>query len=145
MVQKTSQKKKALTAHGLLGALSYWGTAARLVLVSTLVIFAYALNISYDSSWQFVDSETLFLIYGLATILVLDAGYVMAARMEPVNEVLDRWVVMLSDLVVASFFVIPSLFYVSSNSNILRVMSLFVALLILAVRILVGLLFAKRK
>ncbi len=148
MVQKKSTNAEApikLTAHGLLGSISYWGTAARLLLVNILVVTAFVINISAYSTWEFMTTETFFLIYGLATLLLLDLGYVIVARSLKLGHVFDRWVVMMSDLVIAGFFVAPSFLSSSADGNKLRVMSLIVVLLVLAVRILLGLLFAKRK
>lgn len=142
---KTSEKS-SLTVHGLLGSLSYWGTMARMVLVSVFVVFAYILNISMGSpDWRYIDGETLFMIYGLATLVVLDAGYVMAARSLVLDKVFDRWFVLLADLFIAGFFVVPSLMPLGAYSNRVRIMSLIVVLLVLSVRILIGLLYAKRK
>lgn len=147
MAKKPAAKKqlKPLTVHGLLGSLSYWGTAARMVLMAVLLGCAYLLNISVQTTWQAVDLETMMLIYGLGTIVVLDAGYVMAARALKLNAVFDRWVVMMSGLLIAAFFVIPSLFLVDVNALRLRVLSLIFALLIVSIRILLGFILAKRK
>ena len=134
-----------LTVHGLLGSISYWGTTARFILVSILIVFAFVVNLARDSSASFIDSEIMFLIFGLGTLLLLDLGYVVAARNLPLSKVLDRWVVMMSDLALAAFFVVPSLVQISADGNKVRVVSLIVALLIISVRVLVGLLFAKRK
>lgn len=146
MVKKPiKQQPKPLTVHGLLGSLSYWGTAARMVLMTVLLGCAYLLNISVQTTWQAVDLETMMLIYGLGTIVVLDAGYVMAARALKLNAVFDRWVVMMSGLLIAAFFVIPSLFFVDVNALRLRVLSLVFTLLIVSIRILLGFILAKRK
>ena len=134
-----------LTVHGLLGSLSYWGTTARFMLVGVFIAFAFVINLARDGSASFVETEILFLIFGLATLVMLDLGYVVAARSLPLNKVLDRWVIMMSDLALAAFFVIPSLIVISADGNVVRVVSLIIALLIVSVRILVGLLFAKRK
>lgn len=133
-----------LTVHGLLGALSYWGTMARLVLLTILLGSAYFLNVAVQSDWRVVDVETMVLIYAMGTLLVLDAGYVMTARALDLNQRIDRWVVMMSDLLLASFFVIPSFFIVGAPSDKLKLLSLFIALLIVSIRLLIGLLFAKR-
>ena len=146
MVEKKLKKDtKKLTAHGLLGSLSYWGTSARLLLVGILIVFAFILNLSGDSSASYVDTEIYFLIYGLSTLLLLDLGYVTAARALPLSKVADRWVVMMSDLGLAAFFVVPSLVQISADANRLRVISLVGALLVVSIRILIGLLFARRK
>lgn len=145
MTKQSLASKPRLTAHGLLGSLSYWGTAARMVLVVVLLGIAYGLNISVQTDWQAVDAETVLLIYGLGTIVMLDAGYVMAARSLKLHPVVDRWVVTMSDLLIAAVFVAPSFFYVGIYGTQLRLLSFIVALLVVSIRILVGLLFAKRK
>jgi|GEM_PF-1441587 len=141
--QKNSTSK--LTVHGLLGSVSYWGTAARFLLVSVLIIFAFLANLSGDSASSYIDTEIIFLVFGLATLILLDGGYVTAARALPLNPVVDRWVVMMSDLALAALFVVPSLIIMGSDGNKIRVISLIGALLVMSIRMLVGLLFAKRK
>ncbi len=147
MKNKTNVKNDTpkLTVHGLLGSLSYWGTTARFILVSIFIIFAFVVNLARDSSAAFIESEVMFLIFGLATLLILDLGYVVAARNLPLSKVLDRWVVMMSDLALAAFFVVPSLVVIGVDGNKVRVISLIAALLVVSVRALVGLLYAKRK
>lgn len=143
--KKPKKDTRKLTAHGLLGSLSYWGTSARFLLVGILIVFASVLNLSGDSSASYVDTEIYFLIYGLSTLLLLDLGYVTAARALPLSKVADRWVVMMGDLALAAFFVVPSLVVLTTNANRLRIVSLVGALFVMSVRILIGLLFAKRK
>ena len=147
MKKKTNLKTDLpkLTVHGLLGSLSYWGTTARFILVSIFIVFAFVVNLARDNSASFVENEILFLIFGLATLLLLDLGYVVAARNLPLHIVLDRWVVMMSDLALAAFFVVPSIVQISADGNKVRIISLIAALLVVSIRALVGLLFAKRK
>lgn len=143
--KKQNKTTTKLTAHGLLGSVSYWGTAARFLLVSVIIVFAFFMNLSGDSSTNYVDTEILFLVFGLATLVLLDGGYVTAARALPLSPVIDRWVVMMSDLALAAFFVVPSLIIMGSSGNKIRVISFIGALLVMSIRMLVGLLFAKRK
>lgn len=146
MTEKKQKKAtKRLTVHGLLGSVSYWGTAARFLLVSVIIVFAFLVNLSGDSTTTFVDTEIVFLVFGLATLVLLDGGYVTAARALPLSPVVDRWVVMMSDLALAALFVVPSLIIVGTDGNKLRVIGLLGALLLMSIRLLVGLLFAKRK
>lgn len=145
---KKPQKKSAkttLTVLGLLGAISYWGTAARMLLVSTIVVFAYLLNITHlDSpSTRTIDSETMFMIFGLATLVIVDLGYVITARTLVLNKQIDRWVIMMTDLLLAGFFIAPSLVMLTVDANYLRVVAFVLALLVVSLRILLGLLFAK--
>ena len=145
MVKKSKKQAEKLTAFGLLGSISYWGTAARLMFVGVFIAFAFLLNLTGDSSAQYIDSEIMFLIFGLTTLMVFDLGYVVAARNLPLNDMADRWMLMMGDLFISAFFVVPSLFQLSSDANMLRVVSLLVALFLVSVRILVGFLFSKRK
>lgn len=146
MVQKKIATKKApLTVHGLLGSLSYWGTTARVLVVGVLILAAFALNLTMATDAISFDAEVIFLIFGLGTLLMLDLGYVVAARTLPLNAIADRWIVMMSDLALAAFFIVPSLIQVQVTSNKLRIVGLVLALLILAIRVLLGLLFSKRK
>lgn len=152
MAQKTAAKpksqsnKQSLTARGLLSSLSYWGTATRMVLVAILLCSAYALNISLQIHWDVIDIETMFLVYGLCVLFVLDIGYVMTARALKLNTRLDRWALVTSDVLLTACFVLPSFVMVSGVvPDKLRALTLFVALLIVSIRILLGLLFAKRK
>lgn len=143
--KNTSVKPARLTAHGLLGSLSYWGSAARLLLTGILVGFAFLLNISGGLEASRFDLEIIFLLYGVGVLFVLDVGYVMTARALPLNKVFDRWVVMMSDLLVASFFVIPSLVVTSMHAARMRVLCLVAVLLLLSLRILLGLVLSTRK
>lgn len=115
------------------------------MLVSVLIVFAFLANLSGDSTSSYIDTEIIFLVFGLATLILLDGGYVTAARALPLSPVIDRWVVMMSDLALAALFVVPSLIIIGSDGNKIRVISLIGALLVMSIRMLVGLLFAKRK
>lgn len=142
---RTQTTTTKLTVHGLLGSISYWGTTARFVFVSILIGFAFILNLSGSSVSQYIDTEIIFLILGLGSLLMLDLGYVVAARALPLKKMIDRWVIMMSDLLLAAFFVIPSIVIISVDGNKLRIVGFVSALLVIALRALVGLLFAKRR
>lgn len=89
---KKSKKNDQLTVLGLLGAISYWGVTARVLLASVFIWFAYILNISHigTAEWRAFDTETIFLIFGLSTLLVADLGYTVAARALPIHKNTDR-------------------------------------------------------
>lgn len=143
---KESTKKPKFTMLGLLGALSYWGTTARLLLVGGLIVFAYLVNVSIaGTSWQLVDQETMFMVYGLSTIVILDTGYVMTARALTLDRRIDRVTILSLDFLVASLFVLPSVISVGVYGERMRLLSLFVVLLIISVRILLGLLLTKKR
>lgn len=143
---KTLSTKKPLSAHGLLSSLSYWGTATRMVLVAILLCSAYAINVSLQTEWDNIDIEMMFLIYGLGVIFLLDFGYVIVARALKLNSRLDRLALIASDIFLTACFVLPSFTQVGGTApDKLRALTLFIALLIISIRILLGLLFAKRK
>lgn len=146
VAKKASVEKKKLTVHGLLGSLSYWGTTARFLFVSVFIVFAFVVNLAGDSTPSYVDSEIMFFIVGLTTLLALDLGYVVAARGLPLNRRTDRWAVMIADLVLAGFFVAPSILHqVGPNGDKVRLAAILLALLLVSLRVLMGLLFTKRK
>ena len=144
---KKSKKNDRLTVLGLLGAISYWGVTARVLLASVFIWFAYILNISHigTAEWREFDAETIFLIFGLSTLLVADLGYTVAARALPIHKNTDRLMLIFGDLVLAGFFIAPSLLIMSVNAGQLRLVALILALLVVSVRVLMGLLYGKRK
>lgn len=146
MAKKSSQKRSSkVKVHELLGSLSYWGTTARFLFVSVFIAAAFVLNLSGDNLAQYVDKEIMFFILGLATLLMLDLGYVVSARALPINPMADRWAVMISDMLLAALFIIPSLFQITADGDKVRIAGVLIALLIITGRALVGLLFSKRK
>ena len=146
--KSTKPSKNTLTLHGLLGALSYWGTASRFMLVSMLVFVSFLVNIAFidNSSAAHVVSEVQVLVYALVILIMTDLLYVFVARSLPLNPRLDRWVVILADIVIATCFIAPSFVSaVAVHSTGLRVLSPVVALLIVGMRILIGLLYGKKE
>ncbi|NCU30287.1 hypothetical protein EOM57_00625 [Candidatus Saccharibacteria bacterium] len=144
----TLSKKESPTLHGLLGSISYWGTATRFLLVSMLVFIAFVLNISLIdvSSPYYVIGEAQVLIYALGILILTDLLYVMVARSKPLDQKLDRWVVILADIVIASCFIVPSFVSVAAvHATGLRVLSPIVALLVVGIRVLLGLLYSKKE
>ncbi len=143
----TRSNKEPLTLHGLLGAISYWGTAARFMLVSMLVLIAFVSNIAFIevSSPFYVVGEVQVLIYALSILILTDLLYVMVARSKPLDAKLDIWVLILADIVIASCFIVPSFISVAAvYSTGVRVLSPIVALLVIGIRVLLGLLYSKK-
>lgn len=144
---KKKTKTPTLTLHGLLGALSYWGTAARLLLIAfiSLVVFLIALSEARGSVAAF-SGEVIVLIYVLSSALLLDFGYVMVARVLPLRRMLDVASLMIADLTVLSFYAVPKVAVTTALSpvNPVGVVLLF-ALLVLSLRLLSGFLFSTKR
>lgn len=141
-----AQKKSSLTLHGLLVALSYWGTSVRVFLAAfvSLAVFAIALS-ETTGSVSAVSGEAIILIYVLASILVLDFGYVMIARALPTRRALDVMSLILADLALLGLYAVPKIAVVSTAApqNPVGVVML-IAVLILALRLLIGFLFSPK-
>lgn len=144
---KKKTKKLPLTLHGLLVALSYWGTATRLFLAMfvSVVVFAIALS-ETNGSVSAVSAEAITLIYALGSMLLLDAGYVIAARALPLRRTLDIMSLLVADLALLCFYVIPKVIVTASVPvvNPIGIVLLF-AVLVLALRLLSGFLFSTKR
>lgn len=142
-----AKKKTSLTLHGLLVALSYWGTATRLFLAAfvSVVVFMIALS-ETNGSASAVSAEAIILIYVLGSILVLDAGYVIAARALPLKRFLDITSLAVADLAILCFYVIPKVTVTTTAPlvNPVGIVLLF-AVLVLALRLLTGFLFSTKR
>lgn len=138
--------KTPLTLHGLLVALSYWGTATRLLLAAfvSAVVFLVALSETSGTAYA-VSAEVIVLIYALGSMLLLDAGYVISARALPLRRTLDVMSLIGADLVILCFYTVPKVTVSTAVTltNPVSVVLLF-AVLVLAVRLLLGFLFSKR-
>lgn len=130
-------KQSSLKLHNLFGAVSYWGTTVRTLLLAFLAaaIFAARVITAPDT----YATELQIFIYIIGSFFVLDTGYVMIARSLPFRPVADAALLLLADLfvgvsyVVSSFADIPALAWISTWMIVIVVF-------ILAVRALTGLL-----
>lgn len=141
-----AQKKSSLTLHSLLVALSYWGTSVRVFLAAfvSLAVFAIALS-ETTGSVSAVSSEAIILIYVLASILVLDFGYVMIARALPMQRVLDVMSLIFADLALLGLYAVPKIAVVAASTPVNPVgIVMLIAVLILALRLLIGYLFSPK-
>ncbi len=145
MAQK-NVTKHPLTLHQLLGALSYWGTAVRLMTVGLLMLMAYLMNITFNTTASYIDSETIALIYALGTFFVFDFCYVLIARAQPIHhKTADRTSILLLDFILLLFYLVPSLVVTNVSMTVFRYGILVLALLALAIRMLLGFLYSTKK
>lgn len=141
MAKKTI-KQPRLTLHQLLVALSFWGSAARLLLVGFLVMVIFALRITnLDTT---ITWEAQVVIYVLGSFALLDIGYVMLARAFPLKKRLDVFCLLVLETLLAATYILPHLISVSALSWFSNWLVLIV-LLTLAIRGLLGLLFSTKK
>jgi hypothetical protein len=146
MTKKSSKEKPTLTLHVLLGALSFWGTAARTLLFTFLATAVFLVALTEVTVANAVDNEILILIYVLGSFLLLDFGYVMVARAYRMQGVLDMLVLIGAELILALLYIAPKL--VVSPETVVRVNPLlfvvFIPIIVLSLRMLLGMLFGKR-
>lgn len=147
MTKKSTQKKQTLTLHSLLGALSFWGTAARIFLFGILAAAIFIVALSEAASESRIDSEILILIYVLGSFLLLDFGYVMIARTYTLQRGLDLLALFVADILLALLYIAPKL-VVSSAVTVKTdplIYIIFIPLVVLGLRTLLGMLFGRRQ
>lgn len=141
MVKKTT-KQPRLTLHQLLGALSFWGSATRLLLIAFLAIVIFVLRITNLDTTLVWESQVL--IYVLGSFALLDIGYVMLARAFPLKKTVDFFCLAALEILMAATYILPHIMNVRGLSWFSNWL-LLIALLALAVRGLLGLLFTTKK
>ena len=143
----TKNAQPHLLLHNLIGALSYWGTTVRVLLIGFVLGFAVLVHVVESATLPTAESYVLSYLYIMSCLLLLDAGYVTMARTQPLKpRMLDElvlWVslVVLSVVAVAPYFIIVTtdLFYSLSTWLFL------VVLFILALRLVLGMIVASEK
>jgi uncharacterized membrane protein len=147
MTKKSASKKRSLTLHSLLGALSFWGTASRTFLFSFLAAAVFAAALTEATTDTGIDREVMLLIYVLGSFVLLDFGYVLVARAYPMQKALDLLTLVAADIFLAVIYIVPKL-VVSAQVNFKNdplLFILFIPLVVLALRMLVGILFGGRR
>lgn len=143
-MKKTSTS--SLTLHGLLAAISFWGTAVRTLLFAFLAVTVFLVALSEAGSASAFDSEVMVLIYVVGSFLLLDFGYVTVARAYKLLPGLDVLVLAVAELLVAALYIAPRL--VVNPEVTLRtdplLFVIFVPLVVLSMRTLIGMLFGSR-
>lgn len=146
MKKKSSKKTQPLTLHGLIGALSFWGTAVRTMLFAFLAAAVFLVALTEASSDAAVDREIILLIYVLGSFLLLDFGYVVVARAYTLQRALDLLVLFLADILLALLYIAPKLVVtadITVRTNPL-IFVIFIPIIVLSGRMLVGMLFGRR-
>lgn len=143
MKQKTTT---SLTLHHLIVALSFWGTAVRTLLFGFIAAAIFLVALTEAGTASAVDTEILVLIYVLGSFLLLDFGYVTVARAYKLLSGLDVLALIIAELILVTLYTAPRLVVDSGVS--LRTDPLlfvvFVPLVLLSIRTLLGMLFGSR-
>lgn len=146
MTKKTTPKS-SLTLHGLLVALSFWGTAVRALLFSFLAATVFFVALTEAASADAVDSEVMTLIYVLSSFLLLDFGYVMIARAYALQKGLDVLALLAADILLALLYIAPKVVVnpevTLKSSPLLYV--IFIPIVALGMRMLLGILFGGKR
>ena len=146
MTTKKTQKQ-SLTLHGLLVALSFWGTAVRALLFSFLAAAVFIVALTETASASGIDNEVMTLIYVMGSFLLLDFGYVMIARAYPLQRGLDVLALLVADIILTLLYVAPKL-VVSSDVSLSvdpLIYVIFIPIVALGMRMLLGILFGGRQ
>lgn len=146
MKKTASRKTSALTLHQLLGAISFWGTAARALLFGFIALMVFGFELS-ETAGAALDSQAMTLIYVLASFVLLDFGYVMVARAYQLQKALDLLVLCAADIFLALLYVLPRLVV---NPDVRLVTDplmyvVFVPIVVLSLRTLIGLLMGGKR
>lgn len=136
-----------LLLHNLIGALSYWGTTVRILLIGFVMGTAVLAHVVDSGTLPTTESYALTFMYVMACLLLLDAGYVTMAKSQPLRpRILDKLVlwtalIVLSVIAVAPYFVIVTTDIFYSLSAWLMLVVLF----ILALRLVLGMIMTSEK
>lgn len=126
--------------------MSFWGTAVRSLLFAFVGGAAFLLALSETTTAASFDNEILSFLYVLASYFVLDAGYVIAARAYTLSAKLDASILIAADVFLALLYIVPRLVVDSRIALAVNPLLyvIFVPIIVVSLRMLVGLLFGKR-
>ena len=133
-----------LRLHDLLGALSYWGAATRLMLFGFVLFFASILAAIDTQSASELSGYIVKFIYVMSLVFLLDVGYVTIARTLSLGDGLFDRLIYLSIMVLLSLLIILPYFVVVPAYMVPSLLQLFlIVLFILAVRLVLGVTFSR--
>jgi len=142
MAKSKKTKQPSLALHNLFGAVSYWGTTVRTLLLAFLAgaIFA-ARVISAPDSYA---HELQVFVYIVGSFFALDTGYVMIARAMPFKAATDATLLILADLLIGASYVVSS-FAAAPMLSSIATWAIIIVVFVLSIRALAGLLVANPK
>ena len=130
-------KQPKLLLHDLIGALSYWGTTTRILLISFVLCVLAVAHIIDSSSADYIMP----LIYAIGCLFLLDAGYVTIARSLPFRSpVVDRSILWLLLVGATTIAVVPYVVILSTEVfHQLNTWLFAIVFFLLSVRLVLGL------
>lgn len=131
-----------LSLYKLLVALSYWGTAVRVMLFAFVLFVAATLAIINGGSM--VDHSVRF-IYLVFILMCLDAGYVSIARTMPTKDLIDRAILLIVFVGMALLTILPYFVVLSNPTSPTNRWLLLPVLFVLGIRLLVGMIYNPNK
>lgn len=143
------QKLPQLSLHTLLFALSFWGSATRLLLISffalaVLLLRTLEIQASTDATlFQTLTIEGQLFVYAICTFLVLDVGYVIISRAYAFSRMNDVVTLLTAEAVLATSYFLPYIVVVSDQFARISRFIFVAGLLILSARLVLGMLYGK--
>lgn len=125
-----------LFLHDLIGAISYWGTTTRVLLISFVLGVLALLHMIEAATAAYAQP----LLYAVACLLLLDAGYVTIARSLPFRSLIaDKLILWLVLIVLTAIAIIPYVVLLSTEVFFQLNTWLFaIVLFILSLRLVLG-------
>lgn len=147
MKNRKPSPKPSLTLHHLLGALSFWGTATRALLFGFVALMVFAISLTEMTNASGVDGQTMILIYVFLSFVLLDFGYVMIARTYPMQRAFDMLALLSADIFLSLLYIVPSLVVNPGARVVVSPLTyvIFVPLVVLCIRMLLGFLFGGKR
>lgn len=147
MKKKSQKRTTSLSLHELLGAVSFWGTATRAFLFSFVALAVFASALSEAASESAIDTEIMAFVYVIGSFVLLDFGYVLIARTYRLRTFIDRLALYVADIFLTAIYFIPNLvvnpqIHLTTDPLLFIV---FIPIVVLSLRMLVGILFGSRK
>lgn len=134
-----------LLLHTLLGALSYWGTSVRILLIGFVLFIANLVTVLNSVETVSFTVYAAQFAYIMGSLLLLDAGYVTIARALPISTETADKVLFLGFMASLGFVVVLPYFAPVPQSVMVSIKWVFiVTLFVLALRLVLGLFFGRR-
>lgn len=145
-MKKQTRTLPHLSLHHLIVALSYWGTTARVLLLTFIALAVFVLQALEQASGtislsQAFLTEGQMFIYAIGSFLILDAGYVSVAKGYAFRRSTDQIALLGTELIVSVAYFLPYFAFLPNAFVLLSQWIFVVALVVVSLRLLIGVLF----
>lgn len=116
------------------------------MLFGFLSVMTFLIALSEVSTSAAADNQFMILVYVLSSFLLLDIGYVMIARVYKIKGGFDMLALGVAEVMLGLLYIVPKVVVNPDTKLVVDPLTyvLFVPLIVLALRLLVGLLYGKR-